>query len=341
MSRPIRIGLLTLVALFTTLAWAKPSVAAAEPAPAAAPAGAAPAPRDDGPTAAAKPLTSRLLIISVDGLRPDMLLRANTPTMHALFRGGTFSFWARTVPHAITLPSHTSMLTGVIPRKHEIEWNKDLPLKEPVYPRFPTLFEVAHKHGFTTAMAAGKSKFETLNKPGTLDWPWVTDSTKAEDADVAAHAVEIIREHRPQVMFVHLPSTDNVGHAIGWGTPQQEKTVEAGDAAIAQILAAVDEAKLRDETIVILTADHGGAGLTHLPDDARARHIPWIVNGRGVRKNVDLTTYPNLIINTEDTFATASFLLGLPLSKDLDGKPIREILEDQGELIHTEPTKDR
>jgi predicted AlkP superfamily pyrophosphatase or phosphodiesterase len=274
----------------------------------------------------------RVLIVSIDGLRPDMALRAKTPTIHALMEQGSFSFWARTTPLAITLPSHTSMLTGVIPRKHEIEWNKDLPLKEPVYPMFPTLFEVAHKHGYTTGMAAGKSKFTTLAKPGTLDWQWIAEQTKSEDPDVADHAVAIIKEHQPQVMFVHFPSTDNVGHAKGWGTHEQLETVGKADEQLARVLAALDEVKLRDKTFIIVTADHGGAGRTHVPDDARARHIPWIAVGPNVRKDLDLTTFDALVINTEDTFATASYVLKLPLDKRLDGKPIKEIFE-KGELL--------
>lgn len=273
----------------------------------------------------------RVLIISIDGCRPDMLLRANTPVVHQLMRAGCFSFWARTTPLAITLPSHTSMMTGVIPRKHEVEWNKDLPLAHPVYPMFPTLFEVAHSHGYTTAMAAGKSKFSTLAKPGTLDWQYIPASEKSDDDDVVDHAVAMIREHQPQVLFVHLPSTDNVGHAKGWGTDEQLETIERADQNIGRVLNALDFTGLRRNTFIIVTADHGGAGRTHLPDDARARHIPWIAVGPNVRRNVDLTTDANLVINTEDTFATASHVLKLPLDPRLDGKPIREIFD--GELM--------
>src|SRR4051812_11186656 len=71
-----------------------------------------------------KPIVSRMLIISIDGCRPDLLLRADAPTIHGLLPQSTFTLWARTVPHAITLPAHVSMLTGVVPRKHEVEWNK-------------------------------------------------------------------------------------------------------------------------------------------------------------------------------------------------------------------------
>src|SRR5689334_9204635 len=116
------------------------------------------------------PAIDRALIVSIDGLRPDVLLRAKTPRIHDLYEHGSFSFWARTTALSTTLPSHTSMLTGLIPRRHEVEWNWDLPLAKPVYPHGQTLFEVAKKAGYSTAMAAGKSKFTILAKPGTIDW---------------------------------------------------------------------------------------------------------------------------------------------------------------------------
>ena len=280
-----------------------------------------------------QPVAKRILIVSMDGLRPDLALRGDTPTIHGLLSQSSFSFWARTTPHAITLPSHTSMMTGVIPRKHEVEWNRDLPLAEPVYPKYPTLFEVAKKAGYTTAMVAGKSKFSTLAKPGTLDWQFITRSEKAEDADVTAEACKIIAAHQPQVMFVHLPSIDNAGHAFGWSSKEQMAAIAGADASLAKILEALKTAGVRESTIVLVTADHGGAGKTHLPDDPRARHIPWIISGPGIKRDLDLTIYPMTVINTEDTFATASYLLGIPRAADLDGRPIIEVLERPTELL--------
>ena len=289
---------------------------------------AAPAPRDG--------VTRRILIVSIDGARPDLVLRAKMPTLHGLLSQSTFTFWARTTPHSITLPSHVSMLTGVVPRKHGIEWNEDLKLVEPVYPRFPTLFEIARRAGFTTAIVAGKSKFGLLAKPGTIDRAFVTTEEKSQDADIVTEAVRIIRDHQPEVMFVHLPSVDNAGHKYGWSSPQQMTALASADGAVAQLLVALDDQKLREQTAVLITADHGGAGRTHLADDPRARFIPWVLSGPGIRKGVDLTIYPKTVVETEDTFATASRLLGLPLGPDLDGKPIIEVLDKPIELMRSE-----
>ncbi len=276
-----------------------------------------------------------VVIISVDGLRPDLALRANTPFIHTLMGEGCFSFWARTTAESVTLPSHTSMLTGVVPIKHEIQWNKDLPLIHPVYPAFPTIFELAKQAGYTTAMAAGKSKFINLAKPGTLDWQFVPDTEKIEDPAVADEAVRMIREHQPDVLFIHFPSVDNAGHAKGWSSPEQMTAIAGADACIGRVLAALDEQKLRESTFILVTSDHGGAGKLHGPDDARSRHIPWIVVGPGIREGLDLTIYGDLVIDTEDTFATTAYLLGIPVLRPVDGHPVMQIIDRSGqELMH-------
>jgi hypothetical protein len=275
------------------------------------------------PAALAVPGVDHVVLISLDGCRPDVLLRNDAPAIGALFRGGAYTFWAKTTPNGITLPSHASMLTGVTARSHEIEWNKDLPLLKPVYPAVPTLFFLAKRYGYTTGFAAGKSKFDALAVPGTIDHESITDKKTTQDTDVAAAAAEIVANYQPNLMFVHLPGLDNAGHAFGWGSREQGAAVATADAAVGRILAAVHDAGLADRTVVIVTADHGGAGKTHGPDDPRSRHIPWIASGPGVRRGVDLTTDADLDVRTEDTFATACWLLGIPVTdKRVVGRPV-------------------
>jgi arylsulfatase A-like enzyme len=316
------------------------------------------------------PAVTHVVIISIDGCRPDLLLRGDTPVMHAMLDRGTFTFWARTTAESITLPSHTSMVTGVQPTKHGIQWNADLPLERPVYPAYPTLFQLAHKAGYSTAMAAGKSKFIALAVPGSIDYLFlpqpakpapISDATtrpvrpevpdgpvdaaaldKADGGepnrtgkvdgvdnndDVTDAAVAMELQHQPGILYVHLPSTDNMGHKYGWASPRYMAALHDADTCIGRILAAVDQVGLTGHTFVLVTADHGGAGRGHGPDDPRSRHIPWIATGPGVRRGLDLTTYGDLQVDTEDTFATACYLLGIPIVKKVEGKPITQIVE--------------
>jgi hypothetical protein len=277
----------------------------------------------------------RVLIISIDGLRPDLMLRARTPNIRSLMQQGAYSMWARTTAVSITLPSHTSMLTGVTPEYHRVFWNFYI---ENAYPAVPTIFELAHKvgdgdHRLTTGMVAGKSKFHELARPGSVDYADIYKDKEGTNIEVGQSAAEMIRHHSPRVMFVHLPDVDVMGHAKGWGTPEQVQAIERADDAVGLIVDALVKKELMRSTLIILSADHGGQGGGHGPDDPRSRHIPWIAVGPGIRKNYDLTRFGGLVINTEDTFATACTLMHIPLPEYLDGKFVKEIVEPKGELL--------
>src|ERR1700686_1942999 len=56
------------------------------------------------------PQIRKAIVVSIDGLRPDLLLLARTPNIRELIARGAYSMWARTTPNAITLPSHVSMM---------------------------------------------------------------------------------------------------------------------------------------------------------------------------------------------------------------------------------------
>jgi predicted AlkP superfamily pyrophosphatase or phosphodiesterase len=273
------------------------------------------------------PSLRRVLLVSIDGLRPDVLLRADTPVLHALMRRGSFTMWAQTTAVSVTLPSHVSMLTGVPPSTHGIEWNSDLPLKRPIYPAVPTLFELARSAGLSTAMVAGKSKFTALVKPGTLDWAFVPAKGVIGDDIVADTAVRLIESHAPQVLFVHLPGVDSSGHASGWGSDAQLAAAATADRCLGRLLDALDRRRLLDSTCVLVSADHGGAGKSHGPDDPRSRNIPWIIAGPGIRRNFDLTTVADVVVRTEDTFGTLCALLGLSPPARTVGRLVPQVLE--------------
>ena len=268
-----------------------------------------------------------VVIMSIDGARPDVVLRANTPNVRALMAEGSFSFWARTTEMSITLPSHTSMLTGVTPEVHKVIWNNDLPEGENVYAAVPTIFQLAKQVGLSTCMTAGKSKFIALTKDNAVDHLFLPARTmKEDDLLVGDKAAKFIVDHKPNLTFVHFPAPDTAGHASGWGSPEQIKAVERSDEAVGKVLTALTAAGIRKETLIIVTADHGGAGTNHGPNDPRSRHIPWIAVGPGVRANYDLTLNKDLTINTEDTFATACYVLGIPLPANCVGKAVTDIL---------------
>ncbi|WP_245645608.1 alkaline phosphatase [Niabella ginsenosidivorans] len=79
-------------------------------------------------------------------------------------------------------------------------------------------------------------------------------------ADTAA---TVIRSKKPVLTFIHLDQPDGVGHAIGHRTPEYYAELKRVDTRIGKIADAVKDAGIAAETIIIVTADHGGKGKGH------------------------------------------------------------------------------
>lgn len=267
------------------------------------------------------PSNKRVLIISIDGMRPDVLLRAEAPNIRELMQHGSFTFWAESTDLAITLPTHVSMLTGLTPAKHHITWNDDR--KEgPVTRAVPTLFELAKKSGYTTAMVVSKRKLCTIARTSVVDCRTPEKGAQEDATAIAGQSATLLKDRQPQVMFVHFSDPDTVGHALGWGSPEQVVAADRADQGVGILMAALRELGLREQTLVIVTADHGGSGRSHGDKFPFSRYIPWIAAGPGVRENYDLTQEPQPVVHVEDVFATALYFLGIAIPPDTDSKPV-------------------
>ncbi len=266
------------------------------------------------PTATTAPAIERVLIFSLDGLRADAVTPSGTPNIVALAAGGAATFAAQTILPSSTLPSHGSMLSGYEVADHGLTWNDYIPANG--YIRTPTLFTLAHAAGLRTVMVVGKEKLEHIAVPGSVDrFIYVPGG----DYEIAAAATAEIQTGF-DVLFVHFIGPDAAGHLYGWMSPTYVGTVLSTDEAVRRVLQALDQAGLRETTLIILTADHGGHGSTHGSDRPEDMTIPWIIAGPGVAAGRILGTP----VRTFDTAATAAFALGLPLPADMDGSPVME-----------------
>jgi len=129
-------------------------------------------------------------------------------------------------------------------------------------------------------------------------------------------------------MFVHFPTPDWMGHEYGWLSPEQLSVLFRADEALQTILNALQEAGMREDTLIIITADHGGHDTTHgysFPEDMT---IPWILSGPGVVP-IRLTTS----VQTMDTAATAAWALDLPIPPEWDGRPVSEAFGMQAAVL--------
>jgi arylsulfatase A-like enzyme len=269
-------------------------------------------------------VTDHVLLVSIDGLRPDAIGTFATPTLRRLMREGSYTLTAQTIMPSKTLPSHTSMLTGELPERHGVRWNNVLTAKKDLV-ELPTIFSVARSHGYRTAAFFSKSKFHPLQRPGTLDYSqapggwfgrWHADRTTGDVVTYLAGA-------RPNVLFVHLSDPDHAGHGSGWMSKDYGRAVEAADTAVATIVAAADRTYGHSNYSVIVTADHGGHDRDHGSSDPRDVTIPWIAWGRGVVPGEIVDS----VVRTTDTAASVLYLLGLEEPTEWAGTPVLAAFE--------------
>lgn len=258
-----------------------------------------------------------VVVISVDGLRPDAIEAAGAPTLRRLMREGAYSLTARTVFPSATLPGHTSMLTGVSPAKHGVTWNWDR-TEETGRVAVPTVFDLADSAGLDAAAFFGKAKFRHLVGTGNPGF-WATAPRGAEvllSPRMVEDVERYLKYRGPELLFVHLSDPDIAGHTMGWMSAPYRAAVRRADVAVGRILRSA-RARYGDDFVLIVTADHGGHSRTHGSDDAVDKTIPWIAWGKGItpgRISGPVTTY--------DTAATVLWLLGVPRPGFWDGRPV-------------------
>jgi predicted AlkP superfamily pyrophosphatase or phosphodiesterase len=261
----------------------------------------------------AAPRSQHVFIVSFDGGKPAVMRQSAMPTLQEMLKQGAGTWNAQTVFPSITLVSHTSMLTGVQPAKHQVTWNDWIPSKGLV--KVPTVFKLARDYGYTTGLFAGKEKFRHLNLPGTVDEFEVPAYASKE---VATAAAQYILTKKPNLCFIHFADSDGAGHAKGWGSPEQIQSFADEDVALKVLRDAVQQAGIANQSTFILSADHGGHDKTHGSSSPEDMTIPWIVWGAGVKGGTEITAP----VSTCDTAATALWLLDVPVPADWDGKPV-------------------
>lgn len=255
----------------------------------------------------------RVVILSIDGMRPDAIPMVPMQNLLELMQNGAYSNSAQTTYPSVTLSGHASMLTGLCPSKHGVNWNDYMP--ENGYAQGTDLFDVAHAAGLHTYMFVTKKKLGQITEPSSLD-----KLVFVNDRDTVL--MDRLLDEFPEdfgLLFIHFGITDGMGESYGWLSKQQLSVLYRADQSLGRFLDALDERGLRGETLIIVTADHGGHDSTHGSNSPEDMTIPWIASGAGIQPK-PLTT----LIHGMDTAATAAFALGLPIPPEWDGVPIYE-----------------
>lgn len=265
-----------------------------------------------GPSTQENPVSGvqHVVVIGVDGMSPDGVRKANTPVMDEMMKNGAYTLNARGVLPTSSSTNWASMVSGAGPEKHGVTsngWERGdfgFPaVTTGLEPIFPTIFGVTRQQYPDMEIGAiyNWGGFGRLIEKSALD----LDVTHPEVSETVAEVVKYIREKKPGFLFVHLDHVDHAGHHDGHKTELYYKAVEEADRYIGDIIQATRDAGMFDQTVFIVSADHGGIGYSHGGESLDELEIPFIIYGKGVKPGYrirhDVFTYDNA--------ATIAFLL--------------------------------
>lgn len=236
-----------------------------------------------------------VIVISVDAMRTsDIEAFKKKKNMGRLLEHSSLIEGCHCIYPTYTYPCHTSIMTGCYPNKHGIYHNDKFEINCKSAKWFwyaneikcKTMIDVAHENGLKTASVLfpcqGGSKCDYLiseiwpekaeddptpicdsvNSPSVkhiyekhkhlLDWM----RTPAFDLFGSACAVDIIKEFKPDLMFIHFSYVDHQRHRCGAETEKILHAIDFVDERIGEVIKATEDAGIFDDTDFIILGDH-------------------------------------------------------------------------------------
>lgn len=254
----------------------------------------------------------KVILISIDGMRPDGFLACGNPYIEELQRISAHTLSGRTVFPPVTLPAHLSLFYSVPPQRHGILTNTYTPFARPL----PGLFEVLRNQELRSAMYYGWEELRDVSRPDCLMWADYIHSDSADDTDkqLTDRAIARIRSDKPDFVFLYMVQTDHYGHDIGWMTEEYLRRIGI---ALDQAKRVIDE--FADEYTIIITADHGGHERDHGENVPEDMTIPQFYIGKRFTPGRVLEN-----VSIMDTAPTILDLLGLRCPREWEGKSLAE-----------------
>lgn len=266
----------------------------------------------------------RVIIVVLDGLRPDAIDAFDLVHTRRLMQSGASSHRATTVAPSVTTAAMTSLFSGVSPRVHGVESDRlfipknastlvAVPelLARGGYPSSAFMAEVpAIFRGFA-ARIGRRLGFGTLRLSGKT----------APEILLAARTT--LRVQRRGLVVMHWPDADRAGHTHGWMSAPYADGCRRMDGSLG-MLAAITEIESDPHSLLIALADHGGGGVVsndHESDHPLDRTIPLLIAGGAVAQGT--LDGASLL----DVPATVLWALGLDLPPTFEGRVLHEAFE--------------
>lgn len=259
---------------------------------------------------------------------PDM---RHMPTLRNLMEKGAYTLKNRSVLPSSSAVNWASMWMGAGPELHGYTtWGSQTPdLPSRVLTEngiFPDVFAMVRKTnpaaeiGYIYEWGGMRYLADTLSinyvQPAPLSGENVEEST--------ALAVNYIKEKKPDLCAVIFAEPDGTGHGIGWDTPEYIQMLTHLDQGLASIVKAIEDAGIMDETVILVTSDHGGIKTGHGGITMNEMQTPIVFYGKGIKKGFVIPESTMVF----DIAGTIGYMFGIEQPQVWLARPITSVFTD-------------
>ncbi|MBR5279887.1 MAG: alkaline phosphatase family protein, partial [Clostridia bacterium] len=223
-----------------------------------------------------------VVVIGVDGAGA-FFRDAQTPNLDKIFAKGAITYKMLSADPTISAQCWGSMLHGVTPEYHRLTNGIVESRAYPSDSLFPSFFKVIRDNN-PDAVLASFTNWNPINVGIVEDDIGVYKKGGIGDAALTQEIVAYMADHDPTALFVQFDEADGAGHAGGYGTQTHLDKITELDGYIGQIYEAYAEKGLLDETLFIVTSDHGGNGNSHGGLTDGEKYVMFAACGKSVRK---------------------------------------------------------
>lgn len=275
-----------------------------------------------------KQKAKHVVLIGLDGWGAYSVPKADIPTIKQLMTDGSYTLEKRSALPSSSAINWASMFMGAGPELHGYtQWGSktpELPSRElNEHGIFPTIFQLLRdaqpnaEIGCLYEWDGIKYLVDTLALSHHAQAP---DYNKYPEA-LCNMAETYIKEKKPHLLAVCFDNPDHVGHKAGHDTPEYYAKLKELDSYVARIIQAVKDAGMLEQTIFILTADHGGIDKGHGGKTMQEMQTPFIISGRNVRKGLEFRES----MMQYDVASTIAYIFDLEQPQVWIGRPMKQV----------------
>ncbi|MDM8207132.1 alkaline phosphatase [Bacteroides gallinaceum] len=271
-----------------------------------------------------------VVLIGLDGWGAYSVSKAEIPNIRKMMNEGCYTLKKRSALPSSSAINWASMFMGAGPELHGYtQWGSkvpELPSREVTENGiFPTIFYLLHKArpeaeiGCLYEWEGIKYLVDTL----ALDYHVQAPDYNKHPEALCGMAEKYIKEKTPVLLAVCFDNPDHVGHAAGHDTPEYYAKLNELDTYVARIVQAVKDAGMFDNTIFIITADHGGINKGHGGKTMQEMETPFIICGKNVKKGGEFSES----MMQYDVASTIAYIFGLKQPQVWIGRPMKQVFK--------------